>query len=131
MEPHLSVVCPQCNHRVKLVEREFRVRRGDRVLPVQLPSWECTHGCLNEARTGPFRFGDQRLIPLERARLEAAWLAAFGEPLPTAMPPGPKPTERRSVAVHVMLTPSELRLLDRLRGDRSRSEFIRGKALAS
>ena len=131
MDAQLTSVCPLCNRPVKLAEREFRVRRGDRVLPVQLPTWECTSGCLNEARTGPFRFGDQRLIRLERARLEAAWLTAFGEPLPPVTPPGPKPAERRSVPVHVMLTPSELRLLDRLRGERSRSEFIRGKALAS
>lgn len=131
MDEHLCATCPRCNQPLKLVDREFRVRRGERVLPVQLPSWECTHGCLNEAGTGPFRFGDQRLIPLERARLEEAWLTAFGEPLPPATPPGRKPVERRSVPVHVMLTPSELRLLDRLRGDRSRSEFIRGKSLAS
>ena len=131
MSQPLSAICPYCEVPATLVDREFRVRRGDRVLSVLLPSWECRSGCMNEARTAPFRFGNQRLIPLEQACLEAAWLRAYGEPLPPAKAPGPKPAERRSVPVHVMLTPSELRLLDRLRGERSRSEFIRGKALAS
>ncbi len=84
---------------------------------------------MNEAGTAPFRFANMTLAPLERARMEVAWLEAFGESLPAATPPGRKPSEKRSVPVHVLLTPTELRLLDRLRGHQSRSEFIRGKAL--
>lgn len=121
--------CPFCGAAATLIDREFRVRRGDRVVAALLPSWECRNGCTNEAGTAPFRFANQALAPLERARMEAAWLAAFGEALPPATAPGRKPVERRSVPVHVLLTPTEVKLLDRLRGARSRSEFIRGKAL--
>lgn len=121
--------CPFCGNAAMLADREFRVRRGDRVVPTLLPSWECRSGCMNEASTAPFRFATPALGPLERARMEVAWLKAFGEALPPATPPGRKPVERRSVPVHVLLTPTEVKLLDRLRGPRSRSEFIRGKAL--
>lgn len=112
------------------MERDFRVRRGERVVAVVLPSWECPAGCVADGGGGPFRFATPSLAGEERERMEQAWRAAFGEPLPAVTPPGRKPEERRSVPVHVLLTPSEARLLDKLRGERSRSEYIRGKALA-
>ena len=130
MTETLLADCPTCGAAATLVDREFRVRRGDRVVRAVLPTWECRTGCTNEAGTAPFRFATPSLAALERARMEVAWLEAYGEPLPGATPPGRKPAEKRSVPVHVLLTPTEVKLLDRLRGRRSRSEFIRGKALA-
>ncbi len=130
MTERMHANCPYCGTAATLVDREFRVRRGDRVAPALLPTWECRTGCTNEAGVAPFRFATPSLASLERARMEVAWLETYGEALPAVTPPGRKPAEKRSVPVHVLLTPTELRLLDRLRGPRSRSEFIRGKALA-
>ena len=129
MSETMHANCPYCGVPATLIDREFRVRRGDRVAPAPLPTWECRNGCTNEAGTGPFRFATPALASLERARMQAAWREAFGEALPAVTPPGRKPAEKRTVPVHVLLTPTELKLLDRLRGPRSRSEFIRGKAL--
>lgn len=130
MNEELTANCPYCDKPAKLIEREYRIRRGERLLPIQLPTWECQSGCMNEAGTTPFRFANMTLAPLHAARTEAAWLAAFGEPLPAAKPPGRKPREKRTVDVHLLLTPSEAAWLDRMRAERSRAEFIRGKLLA-
>ncbi len=130
MSENLTANCPFCDKPARLIEREYRIRRGERVLPVQLPNWECQTGCLNEAGTGPFRFANMALAPLHAALTEAAWLAAFGEPLPAAKPPGRKPREKRTVDVHLLLTPSEAAWVDRMRAERSRAEFIREKLLA-
>lgn len=130
MSDALTANCPYCEKPATLIEREYRVRRGERLLPVHLPTWECRSGCLNEAGTAPFRFANMALAPLQAERTAAAWLAAFGEPLPAAKPPGRKPREKRTVDIHLLLTPSEAAWLDRMRAERSRAEFIRGKLLA-
>ncbi len=130
MSQELTANCPYCETPAKLMEREYRIRRGERVLPVLLPTWECQSGCRNEAGIAPFRFANMTLAPRHAERTEVAWLAAFGEPLPAAKPPGRKPREKRTVDVHLLLTPSEAAWLDLMRAERSRAEFIRGKLLA-
>jgi hypothetical protein len=103
MSNELNANCPYCGTPAVRIEREFRVRRGDRVLSVQLPSWECQSGCTDESRTTPFRFANQALAATERERIREAWRVAFGEDIPEPRRPGRKPVEKRSVPVHVML----------------------------
>lgn len=125
-----TAACPFCNQPARLVMRPARVRRGDRVLPVELETWECSAGCTGPEGESPFRFVDR---PLGRRNDEAAreaWESTFGEPMPEARRPGRKPPEKRDVPVHVMLTHTEVEELDRLRGEVSRSQFIRERTLS-
>lgn len=70
----------------------------------------------------PHRFSDHALGPWIEAQADAAWRARFGEDLP----PSERPTtEPRQVRVPVLLTAREAALLDELRGELSRSEFLR------
>lgn len=121
--------CPYCKTTARLVLRPVRVKRGDRVLSVDLETWECVTGCAAPDGPPPFRFVEQVVAHRNTERVRERWLAEFGEPLPEARRPGRKPPERRSVPVHVLLTPSEARELDRLRGEESRSEYIRSHVL--
>ena len=122
--------CPNCKLQTSIVRVPVRVRRGDRVLPVEMATFECTNGCLNEAGDRPFRFVDQALAAQNDAEASDAWRAAFGEEMPTRQRPGRKPDERRSRSIRVMLTPSELAALDAARGHTSRSEYLRVHGLA-
>lgn len=121
--------CPYCNQPARLISRPVRVKRGERVLAVDLGAWECPSGCAAPEGPPPFRFVEQVLARRNTETVRKEWLAAFGEPLPEAQRPGRKPTERRSVPVHILLTPSEARQLDRLRGESSRSDYIRTRVL--
>ena len=125
-----EAVCPTCERLAVPVERESRIRRGERVLSVLLPLWECGSGCLNEGGTAPFRFASTLLGPIHAERTQAAWRAAFGEDLPPAKSPGRKPRERRTVDIHLLLTPGEAAWVDQMRANRSRAEFIRARLLA-
>ena len=123
-------LCPNCKVQTSIVRVPVRVRRGDRVLPVEMATFECTNGGLNEAGDRPLRFVDQALGAQNDAEARDAWRTAFGEEMPTRQRPGRKPDERRSLGIRVMLTPSELAALDAARGDVSRSEFLRQYGLA-
>lgn len=118
--------CPYCQKTAVLVPQTFRVRRGDRVLPVNLWSWECPSGCPDpDQGVAPFRFSDPPLMRVCDELMRAAWLAHFGEPLPPSERRGRKTREARSVRVPVLLTPTEAEALDAARGERSRSDFLR------
>jgi hypothetical protein len=53
-----------------------------------------------------------------------AWLERYGAPMPPSRR-ARRPSERRTVRVPVLLTPTEARRLDQARGERSRGAFLR------
>lgn len=126
MKPELpSTACPLCNGSATLEQRTTRYRRGDRVLAVDTWTWQCSSGCADPTNGEvPYRFMDPLLLRWNDDRAKESWLEQFGDPMPESRR-GRRRGERRTVRVPVMLTPSEARRLDRLRGDASRSEFLR------
>ncbi len=121
--------CPVCKKPASQVMRLAYARRGERTIEVELATWQCDAGCKNEAGTEPLRWINRKLGRENDATIAATWLRTYGETIPEPQKPGRKVPERREFPVHVMLTASELRALDRLRGSHTRSEFIRQKAL--
>lgn len=117
--------CSGCGQPATLVPRSTRFRRGDRVLAVDGWIWECASRCPDPADgTVPYQFTTFELMSWEEDRAREAWQARFGEP----MPPSRRarlPDEQRSLRVSLLLTPDEAERLDRLRGEMSRSEFLR------
>jgi hypothetical protein len=127
MKPdHLTPpLCSGCQQTAHLASRLRRIHRGDRVLAVDSWTWECSRDCADPfSGERPFRFADQPLLAWEQEQIRDAWQARFGEPLPPSER-GKHPGPHRSVRVPVMLTPAEAARLDKLRGELTRSEFLR------
>lgn len=127
--PEPNPPCPFCGAPARAGSRATHVRRGERVLAIDVQHWECATGCLDEDGTSPFRFEDAVLLRKNDESIRAAWQEKFREPLPSTRRPGRKPPERRDVRVQILLTPSEAEILDRSRGEVPRSEFIRKRLL--
>lgn len=126
MKPDLSPpMCSGCGQPAELVPKLTRFRRGDRVLPFDGFAWQCPSGCADpEDGSVPYQFSTFELMEWEEARAADAWQERYGEPMPPSRR-ARRPSERRTVRVPVLLTPTEARRLDRLRGDRPRGEFFR------
>lgn len=120
-----SVLCPACNEPAALVSKTTTYRRGPRVLPVEVHRWECTSACTVPGSDTPYRFADPQLMRLNDANARKRWLEQFGEEMPLPGRPGRKAEEPRDRRVPVLLTQTELALLDRVRGDLSRSAVLR------
>lgn len=119
-------LCPYCQTPAHLVSQLFRVRRGQRVLPVDLWTWECASGCPDpDQGLPPFRFADPPLMRVCDELLRAAWQARYGEQLPPSERRARRNREARDVRVPVLLTRSEMEALDAARGSSSRSDFLR------
>lgn len=118
-------MCSACGNPATLVPRAARFRRGDRVLAMEGWIWECTSGCADPMDGSlPYQFTTFELMSWEDARAREEWKTRFGEP----MPPSRRarlPDDQRSLRVSLLLTPDEAERLDRLRGEMSRSEFLR------
>ena len=99
-------------------------RRGDRVLMVDTAMWECAD--CHDPFTGesPFQFADTPLMQWTDSRADELWRERFGEPLPPSER-GKRKGPHRTQRIPVMLTLDELSRLDELRGDLTRSEFLR------
>jgi hypothetical protein len=121
----MTNLCPFCSQPARHGTRISQVRRGNRVLSVEVEHWECAQGCLDEDGASIFRFEDQDQLRRNDETIRAAWLARFGEAMPPARRPGRKPPEPRDVRVQVLLTASEAAAIDRARGGVPRSEYIR------
>ena len=122
-------MCPYCEKMARPVLVPTRIKRGDRVVSVQLETWECASGCRSEDGSRPFAFSDQAQAKRNDPVIREAWRGVFGEEIPDAMRPGRKPQEPRNRTVQVKLTERELHELDQRRGGASRSEYIRSHAL--
>lgn len=114
--------CDSCGGETALLPRSAYVRRGERVATYTAWSWACERCADPFTGATPYRFSDHALGTWNEAQAEAAWRARFGEDLP---PSERRATELREVRVPVLLTAREAALLDELRGELSRSEFLR------
>ena len=119
------VLCPACNEPADLVSRPASYRRGSDVLNVDVLRWQCTSGCAVPGSGEPYRFADPQLMRLNDSNARKRWRQQFGEEMPPAGRPGRKPSEPRDRRVPILLTRSELELLDSVRGDLSRSAVLR------
>jgi len=108
----------------ELVACERTVRRDTRELIYQGWVWSCT-GCRDPFDdTTPFQFLDGRAWLLNAERAAAAWQENFDEPLPAAR----NQSRTRVVSteqITLRLDNSELARLDDLRGDLTRTDFLR------
>jgi hypothetical protein len=126
MKPELPVPkCPSCTEPPALVPRTSRYRRGDQILSIDGWIWQCTAQCLDpHSGATSFLFTSPPLMKWSDAQARAAWQERFHEPMPPSRR-GRRKGPSRSVRVPVMFTPDEIEELDRIRGERSRSEFLR------
>lgn len=117
--------CPYCGAPATLVERTFRVRRGERVLPVATWIWQCPATCVDE-ETGvaPFRFSDPELVRVHDREVREAWRERFGEDLPPSER-GRRTTARRRHRFQILLSDAEWSEIDRRRGTESRAAYVR------
>jgi hypothetical protein len=111
-----------------LCERPTQIRRGDRVADYVRGIWRCD-ACEGVDGERPYEFVDAVLGRRNDGAARAAWVAKFGEELPPARPPGPKPEVPRTERLTVLLTPGELAEIDRARGAATRSDFVRAQLL--
>jgi hypothetical protein len=126
MKPNLPPpTCSGCGQPAELVPRQTRFRRGDVVLPFDGFIWQCPSGCADpDDGTTPYLFSTFELMEWEEIMAAESWIERYGEPMPPSRR-ARRPSERRTVRVPVLLTPTEARRLDQVRGERSRGEFLR------
>lgn len=126
MKPDITTPkCPFCAEAPSLQPRTARYRRGDRTLAMDSWIWQCESGCVDpDSGAAPFQFTSPPLMKWTDARARTQWEERFGEPMPPSRR-GRRKGPSRSVRVPVMFTPDEIEKLDRIRGERSRSEFLR------
>ncbi|NOY25349.1 MAG: hypothetical protein GXP62_05700 [Oligoflexia bacterium] len=118
-------LCPFCNNPATLQQRLTRYRRGDMELAVHTWTWLCAEGCADpDTGQPPYIFLDPPLMRWNDQLAHRAWLHHYGEPMPPSRR-GQRRGEKRTVRIPVLLTPTEAERLDKLRGDVSRSEFLR------
>lgn len=120
-----SVHCPFCGAPAVAGTREAHYRRGDKVIKLHVQHWECSGDCTSADGQGPYRFEDPQLLRLNDETARRVWLEQFDEPMPAAGRPGRKVNEKRGNRVSVLLSDTEVARLDALRGEESRSEFLR------
>ena len=124
----MDLMIPTCNHSdcsLVLQTRDAMARRGDRTVAYEARVWRCERCPDPDAGEPPLEFLDAQLIAANDAALATAWRARYGEEVPSAGRPGRKTLARRTERVAVLLTSDELAHVDRRRGLRSRSEFLR------
>lgn len=125
MEPMKPTSCQNAPCVATLEEHTVHIRRGDKTIEAPRWYWRCLT-CKDPIEDGPYEFVDSALMDRNDAAARDGWVRKFAESLPAARRPGRKPEEPKTERVTVLLTPSEVKVLDRKRGDRTRSEFIRG-----
>lgn len=117
---------PACT--ATLQHRVVQIRRGDRMVECQRLSWRCD-ACRDPLTGDPLQLIDPVLGVRNEQVARDAWRTRFGEELPAARRPGRKPGVIRDERVTVLMTRSELAEIDRLRGEMTRSDFIRDAVL--
>lgn len=126
MKPDLTPPpCPGCQAAAELVPKRSRFRRRDKLLAIDSWTWQCPGDC-PDPFTGerPLRFADPPLLRWEEDQAKEAWRTRYDEPMPVSER-GQHPGPHRTVRIPVLLTPAEAARLDQVRGDLSRSDFLR------
>jgi hypothetical protein len=116
--------CTECGQPTHLVPYTRHYRRGSRVIMVESGMWECLN--CPDPFTGerPFRFADAALMLWTDAQADPMWRERYGEPMPPSER-GKHPGPYRTMRIPVMLTPDEVARLDEMRGNLTRSEYLR------
>jgi hypothetical protein len=121
--------CPLCGQLAPLTTRPGHLRRGNRTIAYTKQVWVCEQCEDPDTGETPFRFVDFALMADNEAAAAVAWERHYGEPLPPGQRPG-RPTEAfKSERITVLFSPAELVHLDQVRGEKTRSEFIRERIL--
>ena len=126
MKPELPPPsCSGCGRPAHLVARATRFRRGERVLLFDGWIWECPSGCPDPGSGDvPYQFSTFTLMEWEEEQARLLWRERYGEPMPPSQR-AHSPQRQRRVRVPVLLTSAEAERLDRARGNRTRSEYLR------
>ena len=119
------VLCPACGQQAEVVSRQTSYRRGTNVITLEVLRWQCSSGCTVPGTGEPYRFADPQLMRQNDLKARELWREQFDEAMPPPGRPGRKTPEARDHRVPVLLTRSELQLLDQVRGDLSRSAVLR------
>ncbi len=124
-----SVNLSECNHGdAATLARAVQVRRGNRVVETRRSYRRCER-CRDPDTGDAYEFVDAELMARNDEAASEAWRVKFGEALPSAGPRGRPTRQPRVERVTVLLTSSELAEIDRDRGPRTRSDFIRERVL--
>jgi len=116
--------CAECGRPLELVSRRRRFRRAGQSIQVGGWAWSCSACTDPQTGQAPFVFTDAALGAINDELVRRAWQERFGEPLPTTRRGRPT-SNPRTVRVPVLLTVNEAERLDELRGEVSRSEWLR------
>ena len=88
-------LCPFCQKKGVLKDKEITVRRGDQSVTFPGQYWECSSGCLPEheptEKYPVFAWEDMEMLRQHSSDAKLAWLAKYGE----EMPPGRKIRRRQ------------------------------------
>lgn len=118
-------ICPMCQKPALEVRTILRYRRGDRVLPVETRQWQCPSGCAGPGGEVPYVFADLATMKNNEARAKEQWKARFGEDMPLPRRAGRPTADPHTERLQVRLSKAELDGLDAVRGELSRSDFVR------
>jgi hypothetical protein len=92
---------------------------------VEVDQWRCPNKCADPDGKGVFTFADAALLASNDHKAEEAWRKTFGEPMPPSGRRGRPSDDPRTERVQIRLSESDVELLDEVRGEESRSEFLR------
>ncbi len=116
--------CPLCGAPMEVAPQRRRIRRGERDLSFQAPAWVC--GNHPDLPGGRYVLVDPAQMRASEAASRLAWRGEFGEELPRVSPSGRPPgDDRLERRVELRMSDPESRMLDELRGDGSRSDYLR------
>jgi len=114
---------PECE--VILRTRRAMARRANRTVAYTAHLWRCERCADPDTGEQPLDFIDAALAAVNDEALAIAWRRKYGTEIPPSGRPGRPAEAPRTARISVLLTTEELERIDRARGERSRSAFLR------